>query len=235
MVTQECAAQNCSNIFQKGDICISNDCKYGEIVTGKRNVDHPVYFPLLLAFLPLPKAFPSKPGRDFFETPFFLSLRLSLRLAMLSSRFFCLAAIAAWTCSFFVSLNVGRNQTSRSWRMRSNSTTYHVVLLFAFSFSLRFAAFFSLSSSSWILTPSNLAPALAHFSFSSTAFRFSSGNDESFSLRADICCSACWGSAVVLKCCPVLDSPATEEYATEVRWAWGPSSCDALSATSSWV
>ena len=68
----------------------------------------PVYVPFpLLPFLPLPKAFPSKPGRAIFETPFFLSLRLSLRLAMLSSRFFCLAAIAAWTCSFFVSLNVG--------------------------------------------------------------------------------------------------------------------------------
>lgn len=52
----------------------------------------------LLRF-PLPKLFPSNPGRAFAFPPF-LSFLLSLLTAILSARFFCRAAIAAVSCSF---------------------------------------------------------------------------------------------------------------------------------------
>lgn len=61
--------------------------------------------PLPLAF-PLPNDLPSKPGRPLSLglMPFRLSFLRSLRIAMLSLRFFCLAAIDAVSCSLRSSL-----------------------------------------------------------------------------------------------------------------------------------
>ena len=54
--------------------------------------------------LPLENDLPSNPGRDLPLPPFFFSFRLSCRVAILSARFFCFAAIDATTCSFLSSL-----------------------------------------------------------------------------------------------------------------------------------
>ena len=67
----------------------------------------PEAFPLLLP-PPFPNDLPSNPGRAlllFFTTPFRLSLFRSLRIAILSDRFFCFAAIEFVTCSFRSSLD----------------------------------------------------------------------------------------------------------------------------------
>lgn len=64
--------------------------------------------------LPFPKDFPSNPGRAlllFFPTPLRFSLFRSFRIAMLSVRFFCLAAIEFASCSFRSSLDNRMNWT----------------------------------------------------------------------------------------------------------------------------
>ena len=67
------------------------------------------YFPFPSGFLAFENDFPSNPGRPleplFFDLiPLRLSLRRSLRMAMLSVRFFCLAAMEAVSCSLRSSL-----------------------------------------------------------------------------------------------------------------------------------
>jgi hypothetical protein len=53
---------------------------------------------------PFPNALPSKPGRAFPFPPLSLSFLRSFRIAMLSVRFFCLAAADASSCCFRSSL-----------------------------------------------------------------------------------------------------------------------------------
>jgi len=129
------------------------------------------YFPFPLVF-PFPKDLPSKPGLALpfdLPAPFRLTFLRSFRMAMLSALFFCFAAMDMLTCSF---------RSSQDF------------LLFPFSFSFFFMAFFSLPSSSRTFTPSSRASAFSHFSLSSIVFLLSSGNAASFSLRAASCSSA---------------------------------------------
>src|SRR5882762_1844893 len=112
--------------------------------------------------------------------------------------------------------------------------THQTFLLFPFSFSFLLTAFFSLPSSSFTFTPSILASALAHFSLSSIAFRFSSGNAASFSLRAASWSRAWDGLDEVFSCWtffPVEVEPASAENVMLV-WEVG---CDVVgwSGTSS--
>lgn len=72
---------------------------------------HFLLLPLAGAFpfpFPLPNGLPSKPGRplSFVFTPFRLSFFLSLRIAMLSVRFFCFTVIEAASCSLRSSLHI---------------------------------------------------------------------------------------------------------------------------------
>ena len=140
---------------------------------------------VLFAF---PNVFPSNPGRDFPFTPFCLSFLFSLLLAILSVRFFCLAAILAASCSFRSVLIKRRRQLPQ--KNRTKPKAYQAFLPFAFSFSFRLAAFFSRDSSSRTLTPSIRASAFSHLSRSSICLRFSSGRAEIFSFREASCCSA---------------------------------------------
>jgi hypothetical protein len=175
---------------------------------------------------------PSNPGRAlllFFPTPFRLSLFRSLRIAILSDRFFCFAAIEFTTCSFRSSLD-GETQSVKSITQHGKherempSDTHQVFLLLPFSFSFLLIAFFNFPSSSLTLTPSILASAFTHFSFSSIAFRVSSGNAANFSFRAVSWSKACDGFDETLSCCtffPKVDEdPARAENAIFV-WEVG--------------
>jgi len=116
--------------------------------------------------------------------------------------------------------------------------TNQAFLLFVFSFSFLFTAFFSLVSSSFTLTPSSLASAFSNCSRSSAALRFSSGNAASFSFRAASWERACVGFEETLWCFAAFevfappDPESRAENATEVSLDWGPA--DLGSGTRSW-
>jgi hypothetical protein len=126
-------------------------------------------------FLPRfkPKVLPSNPGRPF---PF-LFFFLSALVAILSARFFCLAAILAAICCLRPS---------------------HSFLLLAFSCSARLTAFFSFVTSSLTFAPSIRTAALCHWSFSWIASRLSAGRLARRSVLASNCTMACFGSEAVL-------------------------------------
>ena len=123
-------------------------------------------------------------------------------------------------------------------RGHKRKVTHQAFLLFPFSFSFLLMAFFNLPSSSLSFTPSILASALAHFSLSSIAFLFSSGNATIFSLRTVSWSSAWDGLEDVLSCCIFFvedeEEPTRAEKATLVCEA-GIFDVDGWSGTSSCV
>ena len=152
-----------------------------------------------------PNVLPSNPGRPFPCFPF-LSFFLSALMAILSVRFFCLAAMLAATCF-----------------LRSS----HSFLLLTFSCSTRLTAFFSFVMSSLTFAPSIRAPALCHWSFCWIVSRLSAGRLARRSVRACNFTKACFGSEAVLSFLETFTgASASAEKATVVmEGAEGPSVC----------
>lgn len=157
------------------------------------------YFPPPLPF-PL-NDLPSKPGRDFpFEVEGLIPLRLSFlrsfRIAILSVRFFCLAAWLFVSCSLRSSL-FGKTRGDENsvcsimiWQRKTNQP----FLLLLFSPSFRLIAFLRRAGSSRIFPPAARISALASLSRSSYSARFSAGRAANFAARALSCARAVCGS-----------------------------------------
>lgn len=207
--------------------------------TATTNVGIYLPFPDVLPLDFPPNDLPSNPGLafPFLPTPFLLSDFLSFRIAILSVRFFCLAAIDFSSCSLRSSLMKIeiRNQTQTIMKM--NVKTYQAFLLLPFSFSTLLTAFFNLPSSSFTFTPSIRASALAHFSLSSIDFRLSSGRAASFCFRV-LSWSRAWvGFEEVFRCFLLEEdeeAPARVENVTFV-WPGAGLEVDGWSGTSSCV